>query len=271
MIATARPKKRAIYKAKYPKAATAFTTIFTSVTRAGTSRLPDLRPSRRTLISEENYFFRLSASTSKSCSTGTSRNPTWVQPDFRMNEVRSFVEAGLKDVSSHQPQDHQVGRYPWPDDPEHVFYVWYDALTSYMTAIGYGAGEGGDFDPRFKRLWPADLHMMGKEGNHPLPTCPSALARVPHGCRSAIAAQDLRARLAAFRAGKDEQVQGQRGLSGADRQNSRQTTRCDYYLPTREQSSARTAISPAARLPLSRVTRPTSSAAWAISRAAYSR
>ncbi|MGH9689482.1 MAG: methionine--tRNA ligase subunit beta, partial [Candidatus Acidiferrales bacterium] len=52
---------------------------------------------------------------------------------------------------------------PWPDDPEHVFYVWYDALTSYMSGIGFGEGPDGEANPQFKTLWPADLHMIGKE------------------------------------------------------------------------------------------------------------
>jgi hypothetical protein len=65
--------------------------------------------------------------------------PEWVQPEFRLNEVRSFVEAGLKDVSISR-KTIKWG-IPWPDDPEHVFYVWYDALTSYMSGIGYGEGD----------------------------------------------------------------------------------------------------------------------------------
>src|SRR6202142_662530 len=90
------------------------------------------------LISEENYFFRLSAYQGRLLDLYKSQ-PEWVQPDFRLNEVRSFVEAGLKDVSISR-KTIKWG-IPWPDDPEHVFYVWYDALTSYMSGIGYGAGD----------------------------------------------------------------------------------------------------------------------------------
>jgi len=78
-----------------------------------------------------------------------------------MNEVRSFVEAGLKDVSISR-KSIKWG-IPWPDDPQRVFYVWYDALTSYMTGIGFGEGHEGDTNPQFKKFWPADLHMIGKE------------------------------------------------------------------------------------------------------------
>ncbi len=112
------------------------------------------------LISEENYFFRLSAYQDQLLDL-YEINPQFVQPDFRLNEVRSFVEAGLKDVSISR-KTIKWG-IPWPDDPEHVFYVWYDALTSYMTGIGYGEGDDGEANPQFKKFWPADLHMIGKE------------------------------------------------------------------------------------------------------------
>jgi methionyl-tRNA synthetase len=112
------------------------------------------------LISEENYFFRLSAYGEKLLELYKT-HPDFVQPDFRMNEVRAFVEAGLKDLSISR-QSIKWG-IPWPDDPDHVFYVWYDALTSYMTAIGYGEGADGDANPKFKKFWPANLHMIGKE------------------------------------------------------------------------------------------------------------
>jgi methionyl-tRNA synthetase len=110
------------------------------------------------LISEENYFFRLSAYQERLLELYKSQ-PDFVRPDFRMNEVRSFVESGLRDLSISR-KTIKWG-IPWPGDPEHVFYVWYDALTSYMTAIGYGEGENGSAE--FQRFWPADLHMIGKE------------------------------------------------------------------------------------------------------------
>ncbi len=112
------------------------------------------------LISEENYFFRLSAYQDRLLELYKTQ-PDFVQPDFRMNEVRSFVEAGLKDLSISR-KSIKWG-IPWPDDPEHVFYVWYDALTSYMTGIGYGEGADGEASAKFKKFWPADLHMIGKE------------------------------------------------------------------------------------------------------------
>jgi methionyl-tRNA synthetase len=112
------------------------------------------------LISEENYFFRLSAYKDRLLDLYKA-NPKFVEPDFRMNEVRSFVEGDLRDISISR-KSIKWG-IPWPGDPEHVFYVWYDALTSYMTAIGYGEGADGEANPKFKKYWPADLHMIGKE------------------------------------------------------------------------------------------------------------
>jgi len=109
------------------------------------------------LVSEDNYFFRLSAYQERLLEL-YAKNPQFVHPDFRFNEVKSFVEGGLKDLSISR-KSIKWG-IPWPDDPEHVFYVWYDALTSYMSGIGFVDGEhdGPDF-----RYWPADIHAMGKE------------------------------------------------------------------------------------------------------------
>jgi methionyl-tRNA synthetase len=109
------------------------------------------------LVSEDNYFFRLSVYQDRLLEL-YAKNPQFVHPDFRFNEVKSFVEGGLKDLSISR-KSIKWG-IPWPDDPEHVFYVWYDALTSYMSGIGFVDGEhdGPDF-----QYWPADIHAMGKE------------------------------------------------------------------------------------------------------------
>ena len=111
------------------------------------------------LISEENYFFRLSDYQERLLDLYR-QQPNFVQPDFRFNEVKSFVEAGLKDVSISR-KSIKWG-IPWPGDPEHVFYVWYDALTSYMSGIGY-ANDDPARRARFDHFWPADVHMIGKE------------------------------------------------------------------------------------------------------------
>ncbi|HEV2206126.1 MAG TPA: methionine--tRNA ligase [Candidatus Acidoferrales bacterium] len=155
---TLRRSPHAIYKAKYEGRYCIYDNLYVSDTAEPANCPICGRPAE--LISEENYFFRLSAF-QKPLLDLYKQNPQFVQPDFRMNEVRSFVEAGLKDVSISRKAI--KWGIPWPDDPEHVFYVWYDALTSYMTAIGYGQGAEGDANAKFRRFWPADVHMIGKE------------------------------------------------------------------------------------------------------------
>ena len=151
--------QRAIYKAKYEGRYCIYDNLYVSDTPEPADCQICGRPAE--LISEENYFFRLSAFQQRLLELYDQNSGKFVQPDFRMNEVRSFVGSGLKDVSiSRKAIKWGV---PWPGDPEQVFYVWYDALTSYMTAIGFGEGHEGDANPEFKKFWPADLHMIGKE------------------------------------------------------------------------------------------------------------
>jgi methionyl-tRNA synthetase len=114
------------------------------------------------LVSEDNYFFRLSAYGPKLLEF-YKEHSQFVYPDFRFNEVKSFVESGLRDLSISR-KSIKWG-IPWPGDPEHVFYVWYDALSSYMSGIGFVDGEPDSRkdSARFKRFWPADIHAIGKE------------------------------------------------------------------------------------------------------------
>jgi methionyl-tRNA synthetase len=86
-------------------------------------------------------------------------DPNFIQPESRRNEVISFVKGGLKDLSISRSSI--KWGIPLPDDPEHVFYVWFDALTTYMSAIGYG--EEGEPRKLWEKLWPADVHLVGKE------------------------------------------------------------------------------------------------------------
>jgi methionyl-tRNA synthetase len=150
--------QRSIYKAKYEGRYCIYDNLYVTDTPEPANCQICGRPAE--LISEENYFFKLSAYQDRLLELYKT-HPHFVQPDFRLNEVRSFVESGLKDVSISR-KTIKWG-IPWPGDPEHVFYVWYDALTSYMTGVGYGEGADGEANPRFKRFWPADLHMIGKE------------------------------------------------------------------------------------------------------------
>ncbi len=113
----------------------------------------------RTTISasEESYFFRLSAYQDRLLEF-YKHNPDFITPKERLNEVISFVEAGLKDLSISRTS--VTWGIPFPGDPQHVIYVWIDALMNYLTAIGYGDPEK---TANVNQWWPADLHCMGKE------------------------------------------------------------------------------------------------------------
>ncbi|HZP01107.1 MAG TPA: methionine--tRNA ligase [Terriglobia bacterium] len=120
------------------------------------------------LISEENWFFRLSAFQERLLEL-YDRHPEFVQPEYRRNEVKSFVKSGLRDISVSRKRI--KWGFPFPldenrNDPEQVVYVWYDALTSYMTGIGYAQGEKGS--ETFRKYWRNDdqgeiVHMIGKD------------------------------------------------------------------------------------------------------------
>ncbi|MBT5432587.1 MAG: methionine--tRNA ligase, partial [Rhodospirillaceae bacterium] len=106
-------------------------------------------------VKEPSYFFRLSAWQDRLLELYDSQ-PDFILPDTRRNEVRSFVAGGLRDLSISRTSF--SWGIPVPDDPDHIMYVWIDALTNYITAAGYPDEEGAEF----KRWWPA-LHMMGKD------------------------------------------------------------------------------------------------------------
>jgi methionyl-tRNA synthetase len=110
-------------------------------------------------LKEESYYFRLSKY-QQPLLDFYKANPTFLQPDFRMNEVRTFVEAGLQDLSVSRTS-FKWG-IPVPDDPAHVMYVWFDALTNYLTALGFGSGDP-QAEARIARFWPTVTHMVGKE------------------------------------------------------------------------------------------------------------
>jgi len=108
-------------------------------------------------VSEENYFFRLSKY-NQALIDLFNENPEFVQPDFRRNEMMRILEAGLKDLSITRTSFNWG--VPMPEDPEHVIYVWVDALINYLSAIGYP-----DNMEMFWRYWPANVHLIGKEIN----------------------------------------------------------------------------------------------------------
>jgi methionyl-tRNA synthetase len=111
-------------------------------------------------VSEESYFFRLSDYDEALLGLYESR-PDFVQPAARRNEVRSFVKGGLQDLSVSRLKSSVSWGLPVPDDPDHTIYVWFDALTNYITAIGFG-NEQQERAVGFEKFWPA-LHLVGKD------------------------------------------------------------------------------------------------------------
>jgi methionyl-tRNA synthetase len=106
-------------------------------------------------VEEKSYFFRLSAYQDRLLALYQSQ-PDFIGPDSRRNEVISFVKGGLKDLSISRTT------FDWgvkvPNDPEHVMYVWVDALTNYISGVGFPDED----DPNW-RYWPADVHIIGKD------------------------------------------------------------------------------------------------------------
>jgi len=104
-------------------------------------------------ITEPNYFFKLSAF-QKPLLDWYAKHPDFIQPESRRNEVLSFVEGGLRDLSITRTTIRWG--IPVPGEEPHVFYVWFDALTAYLSAVG---------GPNYEKLgfWPADIHLVGKE------------------------------------------------------------------------------------------------------------
>jgi methionyl-tRNA synthetase len=106
-------------------------------------------------VEEENYYFRLSAYQDRLLDY-IEKNPDFLQPDYRRNEVISFIKQGLQDVSV--TRVNRGWGIPVPGEPDKVVYVWMDALLNYLTAAGYLSD-----DDKFKELWPPDLQLMAKD------------------------------------------------------------------------------------------------------------
>ncbi|MFC7400198.1 methionine--tRNA ligase [Chelatococcus sp. GCM10030263] len=105
---------------------------------------------------EQTYFFRLSAYQERLLAHYEA-NPGFIAPETRRNEVVSFVKGGLQDLSISRTA--LTWGVPVPDAPDHVMYVWVDALTNYLTGVGFPDAEAATFE----RFWPADVHIIGKD------------------------------------------------------------------------------------------------------------
>ncbi|GGJ89245.1 methionine--tRNA ligase [Lentibacillus kapialis] len=108
-------------------------------------------------VKEESYFFKMSKYVDRLVAF-YEENPEFIQPESRKNEMlNNFIKPGLGDLAVSRTT------FDWgikvPGDPKHVIYVWIDALTNYITALGYGT----DDDSLYRKFWPADVHLMSKE------------------------------------------------------------------------------------------------------------
>jgi len=119
------------------------------------NKLPEDKRPKIDKIKEQSYFFRLSDYQDKLLQF-YKENPGFISPKNRLNEVVSFVEGGLRDLSISRTTF--SWGIPVPDKPEHVLYVWFDALTNYLTACGYP-----DNKSEYENTWPADIHLVGKD------------------------------------------------------------------------------------------------------------
>src|SRR5437763_61654 len=111
-------------------------------------------------VAEESYFFRLS-DYAETLLALYDAQPDFIRPDTRRNEVISFVRGGLQDLSISRQKSSVSWGIPVPDDPTHTIYVWFDALTNYITAIGFG-NEERERTVGFEKFWPA-VHLVGKD------------------------------------------------------------------------------------------------------------
>jgi methionyl-tRNA synthetase len=107
-------------------------------------------------VEEESYFFKLSAYQDRLLKL-YAEHPDFVLPQARLNEVASFVKGGLQDLSMSRTTFNWG--VPVPGDPRHIMYVWVDALTNYLTGVDFPDTDSA----RFRRYWPADLHVIGKD------------------------------------------------------------------------------------------------------------
>ncbi len=108
------------------------------------------------IVKEENWFFRLSKY-SNDVKEAIESNKLRIVPESRKNEMLEFIKEGLQDVSFSRPRKDLQWGVPVPNDDTQTVYVWADALVNYISALGYPNGE------KFKKYWPADVHVMGKD------------------------------------------------------------------------------------------------------------
>jgi len=144
-----------IYKAEYEGLYCTPCEAFWTERQVQEGCCPDCqRPVER--VKEESYFFKMSKYADQILEH-IDRNPDFIQPVSRRNEMVSFIKSGLEDLCiSRTTFDWGI---PVPFDEKHVVYVWFDALTNYISALGYGSND----EEKYRKYWPADLHLVGKD------------------------------------------------------------------------------------------------------------
>jgi methionyl-tRNA synthetase len=150
-------EKGFIYKGTYTGQYCVFDEAFVDGAKPG-DPCPDCGRTTET-VSEENYYFKLSAFADKLLQH-FQEDPEFIRPETRRNEVIAFVKSGLRDLSISR-STFKWG-IPVPGEPKHIVYVWLDALSNYITAIGFGSPEKTSQE-KFAHYWPADVQMIGKE------------------------------------------------------------------------------------------------------------
>jgi methionyl-tRNA synthetase len=144
-----------IYQAEYEGWYCVGCELFYTLTEVPDKVCP-IHKTKLELIKESNYFFKLSAYTDKVKAAITS-GAYQVTPESRKNEILALLGRGLQDISISRDKSKLDWGVPVPGDPSQVMYVWFDALPNYISALGYPAGEA------FKKYWPADVHVIGKD------------------------------------------------------------------------------------------------------------
>lgn len=150
-------EKGFIYKGTYTGQYCVFDELYVDAVGPGAPCPECGRPTET--VSEENYYFKLSAFADKLLDF-YKEHPEFIRPETRRNEVIAFVRSGLRDLSISR-STFKWG-VPVPRDPGHIMYVWLDALSNYCTAIGFGSKDEEE-QKKFEHYWPADVHMVGKE------------------------------------------------------------------------------------------------------------
>ncbi len=145
-----------IYKSTYTEYYCTPCETFVSLEKSENDKCPNCNREVKK-ISEENYFFRLSKYQDKLLEF-YKQNPDFIKPSNRYNEVITFVEGGLKDLS--MTRTTVKWGIEFEQDPAHTIYVWGDALTNYISGIGYG---NPSLESMFEKYWPADVHVIGKD------------------------------------------------------------------------------------------------------------